>query len=138
MAGSASLAWAAAGLIGLFTVAPGIGDVVDSLVESEAGEAAIARAPDGHHYIAATVGGQPVRFLVDGGRDDVVLADADAERLGLAPNASVELSDIAIGSQRIARLTARSSPGVPVSLIGRSVLVRLGAAQASSGALILR
>ena len=50
-----------------------------------AGEGALAfrRAPDGHFYVAAEVNGAPVRFMVDTGATNLVLAAHDARSAGI-------------------------------------------------------
>jgi len=52
---------------------------------SLAGDMSIPRARDGHFYVAGTVGGQPVTFLVDTGASHVTVSRQLAEDAGLGP-----------------------------------------------------
>lgn len=47
------------------------------------GEIVIPRSRDGHFYVAGTINGQPVTFLVDTGASTVSINSALARRLGL-------------------------------------------------------
>jgi aspartyl protease family protein len=49
------------------------------------GRVEVPMAPDGHYYLAAEVNGHRIRFVVDTGASDIVLAGADARRIGLDP-----------------------------------------------------
>ena len=139
MAGSASFLWVAAGLIGLVSVAPSIEQAAsEAPAEPALAGAAIPRAPDGQFYIEAKVGEFPVRFLVDGGTESVVLAGPDAERLGLGSSDTAELANLSIGSRAIANVPAWIARGVPVSLIGRSYLSRVVGAEFTRDRLVLR
>ena len=50
---------------------------------SETGRIEVPRAPDGHYYLTLELNGAPVRFVVDTGATDIVLADTDAEKVGI-------------------------------------------------------
>ena len=50
---------------------------------SGAGELVLSAGQDGHFRVIATVNGKPITFLVDTGASDIVLAPADARRLGI-------------------------------------------------------
>jgi aspartyl protease family protein len=52
-------------------------------VPSAAKELMVTKDNDGGFYVTGQVNGQPVRFLVDTGASDIVLAPADAQRLGI-------------------------------------------------------
>jgi aspartyl protease family protein len=52
-------------------------------VASAAKELLVTQDADGGFYVVGQVNGQAVRFLVDTGASDIVLAPADAQRLGL-------------------------------------------------------
>lgn len=137
MAGSASLLWVAAGLIGLATVAPRIDRAVtepDVQVEGFV----IPRAPDGQFYIDARAGDVPVRFLVDNGIDEVLLTADDATRLGLDPSGPLTLPTVAIGPAVLPDVTVRIAPDLPVSLIGRAFLSRTANAEIRRDRLVLR
>lgn len=81
---------------------------------SQEGIIEIPRAPDGHYYLTLTIGGTPIQFMADTGATNMVLAAADARRLGLDPEtlvyigraqtangmvatARVELQDVVLG-----------------------------------------
>lgn len=139
MAGSASLLWVAAGLIGLATVAPSIDQMAGSPeAEITSDGFSVPRAADGQFYLEAKVGGKPVRFLVDSGIDDVVLAGVDAERIGFAGSGRAELPSLTLGPRHASRVAARVAPKLPVSLIGRSYLTRTAAAEFGRDRLVLR
>ena len=53
------------------------------VVVTAAGDLVIPRAPDGHFYVEGTVGGQPVRFLVDTGASMVAVSPRLAAAAGL-------------------------------------------------------
>lgn len=103
----------------------------------------IARDAQGQFHLNVDVGGEPVRFLVDTGADVVALTEDDAERLGLKPDPSeyrpmlqtaagtgmaapVEIDRLTIGGHDLIGVTAVVVPDLPVSLLGQSVLRRLG------------
>ena len=141
MAGSTTFLWAAAGLIGLISVAPGMDRAVsDDVPANEAVEGyAIERAPDGQFYVDGQVGGTNVRFLVDPDADSVLIAGPDAERIGLqAGNANVTLDSLTVGPTRQQAVAAQVAPAMPVSLLGRAYLSRLAAAELRGDRLILR
>ena len=79
-----------------------------------------------------------MRFLVDSGTESVVLAGPDAERLGLGSSDTSELASLSIGSRAIRDVPARVARGVPVSLIGRSYLIRAVGAEFTRDRLVLR
>lgn len=54
------------------------------VVVTAAGDLVITRSRDGHFYAQGTVGGQPVRFLVDTGATLVVVSEKFAHSAGLA------------------------------------------------------
>ncbi len=126
MAGSASLLWVIAAVVGFATVAPNLERIADIREEREAaGGFAIPRAPDGQFYVEGRIGDAPTRFLVDQGADSVILTAADAERLGISPGSSVTLPSLAIGPVQAREVVATVSPDLPVSLLGRSFLGRV-------------
>lgn len=141
MAGSTSLLWIAAGLVGLISVAPGIDRALpekthaDDAVDGHA----IARAPDGQFYVNGRVGETDVRFLVDLEAEAVLIAGSDAERIGLrAGGGSVTLDSLTIGPTRQRGVAAQVAPAMPVSVLGRTYLSRLAATQVRGDRLILR
>jgi aspartyl protease family protein len=110
----------------------------------EAGNEISFRArTDGHFAVEARVDGQTILFLVDSGASDVILAPADAQRLGydlktlsfdkpyrtangLVHGAPVRLQRVEIGSIVVDDVRA-SVNGAPMgaSLLGMSYLSRL-------------
>ena len=109
---------------------------------SAAGRIEVPRAADGHYYLMLTIGGTPVRFMVDTGATNVVLSQRDARRLGIDPagllymgeastanglvrTARVKLADVALGPVVDASLTAWVTDGeMPESLLGMDYLGR--------------
>ena len=94
------------------------------LVVSASGELLIARSRDGHFYVAGTVSGRPVTFLVDTGASMVVVSEKFADAAGLAPGQP------AIFKTANGDLQGRIVPGVtvsvgPVSISGARVGVGL-------------
>lgn len=103
----------------------------------------VARDGHGQFHLNVDVGGESVRFLVDTGADVVALTEDDAERLGLKPDPSeyrpmlqtasgtglaapVEIDRLTIGGRDLTGVEAVVVPDLPVSLLGQSVLRRLG------------
>ncbi|MEJ7137492.1 retropepsin-like aspartic protease family protein [Amphibiibacter pelophylacis] len=76
------------------------------------GDWLIPRGSDGHYHVPGTVGGQPVRFLVDTGASLVVVTEALAQRAGLPPGEPVTFQTAAGDSP------GRIVPGMPVALTG--------------------
>ena len=94
------------------------------LVVAASGELLIARSRDGHFYVAGTVAGRPVTFLVDTGASMVVVSGKFADAAGLAPGQPATFMT-ANGD-----LQGRIVPGVtvsvgPVSISGARVGVGL-------------
>lgn len=113
------------------------------------------RGDDGHFHLTLKVGGTKVRFLVDTGASDVVLAQDDARRLGIDPEglryfgraatangtvrtARVTLRDVRLGPVRVDRLGASVSEGeMPGSLLGMAFLDRFARIEIAGDRLIL-
>ncbi len=143
MAGSIPLLWIAAGLIGLVSVAPQIEEVVDASASgAEAADGfSIPRAGDGQFYTEGRAGEITLRFLVDEGSDTVLLAGPDAARLGIAAGPGVEpvtIKRLAVGPHEFTDVQAVVAPDLPVSLLGRSFLDRLGGADVRGDRMVLR
>jgi len=77
---------------------------------SMAGEMTIPRARDGHFYVAGTVAGQPVTFLVDTGASHVTVSREFAYAAGLGQGAPIKFQT-ANGV-----IDGRIVAGVPVSV----------------------
>ncbi len=130
----------AAGLIGLATVLPDLGSSSAS-PSAASGGYAIARAPDGQYYTDGRAGGATLRFLVDPGSDRVLIAGADAERMGLEVGPGftpIVLPRLAVGPHERTQVAAVIAPDLPVSLLGRSFLSRLDGAAVEDGRMVLR
>lgn len=114
----------------------------------------IARDSQGQFHLEVDVGGEPVRFLVDTGADVVALTEDDAERLGLRPDPSeyrpmlqtasgtglaapVEIDRLTIGGRDLTGVEAVVVPDLSVSLLGQSVLRRLGSVTLQGDRLII-
>jgi aspartyl protease family protein len=120
------------------------------------GEMIFQRGNDGHFHVDAEVDGTVIRFLVDTGATDVVLTQADAERLGFDPaaldytqtyatangtvfGAPVRLDEIVVGSIRIEDVRASVNSGeMDGSLLGMSFLSRLSGYAVEGDRLVLR
>jgi aspartyl protease family protein len=106
------------------------------------GRVEVPMAPDGHYYLAATVNGERIRFVVDTGASDIVLAAADARRIGLDPaslaytrraqtaNGMVNTAPVSLDTVEFAGWTDRGIEAVvnagdlDTSLLGMSYLSR--------------
>jgi aspartyl protease family protein len=103
------LAWVMI-FVGLMAVYGLWGDIQRGLKPSQqAGDAEVTlpRARDGHYYAQLAVNGVTVDFMVDTGASDVVLAPADASKVGIEPAALVYIgqASTANGMVRTARVT---------------------------------
>jgi len=104
---------------------------------------AIARGSDGQFHFEAAVNGIATRFLVDTGADTVALTTADAEAAGIAFNPNgfipiiqtasgqgwgtmVTLDRLQMGDVELRNVGAVIVRDLPVSLLGQSVLGRMG------------
>ena len=131
--------WVMAGVVGLFTVAPGIDRAVSTSEIEAADGYAIPRAPDGQFYVAAQAGEAEVRFLVDAGTDGVLLSGDDAKRLKLdAGSAAHVVPILKVGPQELRNVPVRIAPNLPVSLLGRAFLARFASAEVRRDQLVLR
>ncbi len=142
MAGSASLLWVIAGLIGLITVAPRTNHSIEPELNAQtAASFTIDRAPDGQFYTDANVGDVPIRLMLDPGADVVLLAGRDAERLGLAVtmgHRQVTLPGLAVGPYHLTDVAPVVAPDLPVSLLGQSFLSRLSRIEIGRNKVTLR
>jgi aspartyl protease family protein len=85
----------------------------------------LRRASDGHFHATLDVDGVPVRFVVDTGATDIVLARADAERIGIdvdglafTGRAMTANGPVATARVRLGRvsLSGLEATGVPASV----------------------
>ena len=130
MAGSGSLLWYVAGLVGLVSITPALDNAAPAPQGSAAmvGGHIILRAPDGQFYTDVSIGSQHVRMLVDPGATSVLLTPDDAARLGIKPAdgfTPTTLPTIALGPIGAASVDAVVAPDLPVSLLGRTFLDRV-------------
>lgn len=111
--------------------------------------------PDGHFRVQALVNGGRVTFMVDTGASDVVLAPADARRIGIDPatlvfdqvaetangtvsGAAIRLDSLAVGSIEMKQLPATvNGADMSESLLGMEFLNRLRGWRVENGVLTL-
>ena len=163
----AAFAWVALGavLVLAYGYRHDVSDVVNRLavelqpsvpMVEEGGAVSFRAGMDGHYSIIADVDGARVRFLVDTGATGVVLAPADAERLGfdldslaytqpahtangIVMGAPVRLRNIGIGPIQVADVPATvNGAEMRESLLGMSLLNRLGGFDVRDGVLTFR
>lgn len=106
-------------------------------------EMVIERSASGQFRIPAAVNGMQTEFLIDTGASVVALTIGDAARLGIAPApqdfqpivqtaagpgkaARIRLDRIEIGGTEYRDVDAVVAEGLPVNLLGQSLLRRLG------------
>jgi aspartyl protease family protein len=124
--------------------------------DAEAGDAAIAKSPDGHYWADADVNGRQIHFLVDTGATAVALTADDARNLGFVPEnlnysytvatangparaAAVKLNVVSVGGVQVDDVDAFViDKGLPTSLLGMSYLGRLTKFEATPDQLVLR
>lgn len=134
---------------------PARGQAVPGQDNTAGGTMLFTMADDGQFHIEGTVGGVPVRFILDTGASDVMLTPADARRLGFDPaalaytrnyvtangtvmGAPVVLTNLDIGPIHMNDVAASvlEKPG-DMSLLGMSFLRRLKGYQVQGSNLIL-
>lgn len=111
--------------------------------DNDTGEKDISRSKDGLFYVDVLINGQSIRFLIDTGANVVVLTGADAARLGLqadgnslgprmataggaTPMAWAKLDHVRLAGREVRDLkVAVVKSGLPVSLLGQSMLSKL-------------
>lgn len=131
------------------TVAP------DRALSFGEGQVSVPRAENGHFFLTLDVMGTPVRFVVDTGATDVVLARRDAERIGLDPEAldytgrartangvvrtaPVTLPEVTLGDFVDQGVRAWVNEGeLDLSLLGMSYLSRFSRVEIEAGRLVL-
>jgi aspartyl protease family protein len=107
------------------------------------GGLAIDRDAGGQFHIQAMVNDQPLRMLVDTGADGLALSEADAQSIGVMPDpasfaqvvttasgpgygAHVRIDRLELGGRDLGAIDAVVVRGLGTSLLGQSVLRRLG------------
>lgn len=135
------------------------GDISQRVMPSQSvlqgGEISVPRSPDGHYYLTAEVNDTPLRFMVDTGASDIVLTQADAQRVGIDPAglvysgrafsangevgiAPVVLDRVAIGPVASDNVRAMVNGGeMRLSLLGMRYLQQFSRIEIGDGALIL-
>lgn len=115
----------------------------------------LASDASGRFHLDAQVNGEDVRFLLDTGADMVALTLADAERLGVVVDpdnlqpiaqtasgvgygAAVRIDHITIAGQDFQDIDAMVIEGLPVNLLGRSLIARLGALEIHGKRMVIR
>ena len=116
---------------------------------------ALARDGSGQFHIEAQVNGQDARFLVDTGADTVAISEDEAQRLGIdlagaefAPivqtasgpgmGARVRIEQMTIGGTDLGGVSAVVVRGLPVNLLGQSVLRRMGKVELSGDRMVIQ
>ena len=126
-----------------------------SISPSYGGETTLDRAPNGHFYTSASVNGQSLPFVVDTGASSVALTVDSARSIGLYVDPSsfttvgqgasgatrgmlVTLDRVEVAGRTVEHVDAVVLEGLPVNLLGQSVLTRLGGVQMSGDKMVLR
>ena len=104
----------------------------------------VPRSRDGHYHMVLEINGEPVRLVVDTGATDLVLTQADAERVGIDPaslrylgraftaNGEVRTADVRLDRVALGGLADRDVRAVvnegamSQSLLGMSYLQEFG------------
>lgn len=132
-----------------------MGNLIEDRGSVANGEISFPAGRNGHFFIEARVNGEPIRFLVDTGASSVALSQADARRIGFAPealtfdqptqtangmalSARVRLDNVAVGPVVVDDVRATvSNANLNQSLLGMSFLSRIGGYRVEAGRLIL-
>ena len=119
------------------------------------GQIVVPRGPDNHFYLRLEVDGTPVRFMIDTGASNIVLAGRDADRLGIdrrnlaylgtantangrIRTAMVTLPDVRLQGEPLGTVTAWVGDGpLDVSLLGMEFLNRFAKVELERNRLIL-
>lgn len=121
----------------------------------QGGQIVIARESDRHFYLRLDIDGTPVRFMIDTGASNVVLADRDADRLGIdrrnlaylgrantangpIRTAMVTLPNVRLQGEPLGTITAWVGDGpLEVSLLGMEFLNRFAKVELERDRLVL-
>ncbi|MEO6248841.1 MAG: TIGR02281 family clan AA aspartic protease [Sphingomicrobium sp.] len=126
-----------------------------SISPSYGAQTTLDRAPNGHFYTQASVNGRSLPFIVDTGASSVALTIDSARQIGLyvdpanfktvgegASGAThgmfVTLDKVEVAGRTVEHVEAVVLDGLPVNLLGQSVLTRLGGVQMNGDKMILR
>ena len=116
---------------------------------------AISRDGSGQFHVDAQVNGQDARFLVDTGADTVAIGEDEAQRLGIdlggadfqpivqtasgqGMGARVTIHRLTIGGTDLGGVSAVVIRGLPVNLLGQSVLRRIGKMELSGDKMVIQ
>jgi aspartyl protease family protein len=115
----------------------------------------LEREGNGHFYVHGEVNGQLARFVVDTGASMVALTMEDAERIGvpfdeqnfeiIGTGASgpvrgqmVKLDRVVVEGRELRDVSGAVLDGLEISLLGQSVLTRIGTLEMNGDYMILR
>ena len=127
-------------------IKPKVATVSDSTTQVE-----IPRSRDGHFYVAGTINGQALTFMVDTGASTVAINQALAQRLGLPPGRTVNIGTaggmtqgmeiagmtLRIGGMTINKVRIVVLPNMPgEALLGQNVLRHLDVIQTADHMLL--
>jgi len=119
-------------------------------------ELTLSEGDGGHFTVYGTIDGMRIRFLIDTGATDIVLAPADAQRLGIdldrltfdrpfgsangiGYGAKAVVANLAVGPIQFSNVEVSiNKNGMGASLLGMAFLKRLKSYSVSGGKLILR
>ncbi len=125
-------------------------------IEGKDGALSFRRGGDGHFHVEVDVEGVPIRFMVDTGATDIVLAPRDAERLGfdlaalsftqryrtangIGWGAPVTLGSLSLGGVRFRAVRASvNGAAMDRSLLGMAFLDRFSSYEVRGDTLTLR
>jgi aspartyl protease family protein len=129
-------------------------DTAPARVSRSSGALVLKQAADNHFYVTAKVNGADVRFIVDTGSSAVVLSPRDALRAGIGAGdygmkaqgagGEVKLMPVKLARLTVGPLAADNVPamvaerGLPVSLLGQSLLARFATVEIKGAEMILR
>lgn len=115
----------------------------------------VPRSRDGHYYLTLDVNDVPLRFVVDTGASQIVLSQADADRIGIDPdglsylssaftaNGVVPTAGVTLGEVRLGTITDTGVPAVvnggemEMSLLGMTYLDRFARLEISNNNMVL-
>lgn len=136
------------------------GDIRHNVLPSQTvsvseGRVEVPRSNDGHYYLTLDIDGTPLRFVVDTGATDIVIAHEDARRIGYDPDAlsytgraqtangmvrtaRISLDEVSLGGIVDRNVTAWVNEGeLGLSLLGMSYLQRYARIEIERDRLIL-
>lgn len=126
-----------------------------SKIQRSGADLELTRDASGRFHLDAEINGEQTRFLIDTGADTVALTLEDAARLGVTVDAenlqpvaqtasgvgygvAVRIERISIAGQEFRDVDALVIEGLPVNLLGRSLMARLGTLEIEGDRMVLR